>query len=405
MKRVIYALLTLALAGCGVFSPSTPQPLPTVMLGEGSTVNAPEAATPPAGASSGGGDVVASGVVAVGQEAVLAFAGAARVHSVNVKPGDRVTRGQVLAQLTGTERLVAALEAAKFELLAAQQARDALLESAPQAYAQAYLRLANARDALDQAEKRRGWKEYRVGSENQIELARADLILAEDNLKRVQEVYGSAASSENDDLNKAAAITAISAARTVYDKAVANLNYLLSMPNSIEVDKAEAGLQAARAEVDAAQRELEKWQDGPDPAQLSLAEARIDNAQAQAAAAQAALADLALVAPFDGTLIDLNVHPGEWALPGQPVMRIADLDHLRVETTDLSERYIARISIGQQALVYIKALNLEVTGKVSQVASLADTLGGDVVYRTTIELDSQPPGLRPGMSVEVQFKP
>jgi hypothetical protein len=34
---------------------------------------------------------------------------------------------------------------------------------------------------------------------------------------------------------------------------------------------------------------------------------------------------------------------------------------------------------------------------------VADTLGGDVVYKTTIEIDSPPDGLRAGMSVDVQY--
>jgi hypothetical protein len=37
------------------------------------------------------------------------------------------------------------------------------------------------------------------------------------------------------------------------------------------------------------------------------------------------------------------------------------------------------------------------------IAPLADTLGGDVVYKITIDLDAPPAGLRAGMSVEVQF--
>ena len=412
MKRkiAVIALMALALTGCGVLQQQTPQALPTVMLGgDTSPASTPASAVsnvqaPQSGGSSRGSAVVASGEVAPGQESALAFAMAARVQSIEVKTGDQVEAGQVLARLVGSERMEAALEAANLELLTAQKALTDLTESADQARAQAQLRLANAKDALEQAEKRRGWKEYRVGSENQIDLARADLILAEDNLKRIEEAYGSAASSENEDLNKAAAITAIAAARKVYDKALANLNYLLSMPDSLEVDKAEAELQVAQVEVDAARRELEKWKDGPDPAQVSLLQARIQNAVAQVAAARAALADLALIAPFNGTLIEVNIHSGEWAMPGQPVMRIADLARLRVETTDLSERDVPAIRNGQSVSIFVEALGKELTGKVSEIAFLADTLGGDVVYRTTIDLDRTPTGLRPGMSVEVTFK-
>ncbi len=63
-----------------------------------------------------------------------------------------------------------------------------------------------------------------------------------------------------------------------------------------------------------------------------------------------------------------------------------------------------RVAVGQPVSVYVKALDERVAGRVSVIAPLADTLGGDVVYKTTIDLDSLPPGLRPGMSVEVQFE-
>ena len=51
----------------------------------------------------------------------------------------------------------------------------------------------------------------------------------------------------------------------------------------------------------------------------------------------------------------------------------------------------------------IKALNQTVNGRVSEISPLADTLGGDVVYTTMVDLDPLPAGLRAGMSVEVRF--
>jgi len=102
-------------------------------------------------------------------------------------------------------------------------------------------------------------------------------------------------------------------------------------------------------------------------------------------------------------LLSRAIEPGETALPGTPVLVLGDLDHLRIETTDLSERDVPKIETGQPVTVVIKALNQSVTGRVSQISPLASTLGGDVVYKTTIDLDARPSGLRAGMSVEVQF--
>jgi hypothetical protein len=52
----------------------------------------------------------------------------------------------------------------------------------------------------------------------------------------------------------------------------------------------------------------------------------------------------------------------------------------------------------------VEALSVEIGGQVLDIAPQANTVGGDVVYAVTIELDEQPPGLRWGMSVEVEIK-
>ncbi|HAX71396.1 MAG TPA: hypothetical protein DCY14_17410 [Anaerolineae bacterium] len=120
--------------------------------------------------------------------------------------------------------------------------------------------------------------------------------------------------------------------------------------------------------------------------------------------AAAELAQSVLLAPFDGTIVDLAVIPGELVQINQPVLVLADLKRLHITTTDLSERDIARVKVGQRADVYIEALDLTVTGKVIRISPIAETVGGDVVFPVTIELDKQPEGLLWGMSAEVQIQ-
>lgn len=83
---------------------------------------------------------------------------------------------------------------------------------------------------------------------------------------------------------------------------------------------------------------------------------------------------------------------------------MGDLTHFQIETTDFSEKDIPSASIGQAATVYIEALNQEFTGKVTDIARVSETVGGDVVFKVTIELDDQPDGLRWGMSAEVKIE-
>jgi HlyD family secretion protein len=395
------ALLT---AGCGAVAMPTAAnltPMPTVVLGGSPTSSDSDM---PADTSARSGDITASGVVVPADQVVVAAAISGNLTSLDVEVGDTVKAGQVLASFAGIERLTAAVEAANLELLAAEQALANLIENSHQARAQAQLRLAKAQDAFDQAEKRRGWKEYRVGNDNQIAVARADLIVAQDRVKTAEDTFGSFADNPEDNLNKAAALSALSAARTARDKAQANLNYLLSLPDPIEVAKADAELEVARTELEAAQREFDRLQNGPDPEARALAEARVKNARAQLAASQVALDDIILKAPIEGTVSRVNLHNGEWVLPGQAILTISDLEHLRVETTDLSERSVPGVAVDQRVIISVEALNQEITGRVVEIAPLADTIGGDVVYKTTIELDSIPDSLRAGMSVNVYFK-
>lgn len=59
--------------------------------------------------------------------------------------------------------------------------------------------------------------------------------------------------------------------------------------------------------------------------------------------------------------------------------------------------------MGQTVSVYVEALPAEIGGRVAGIAAQSTTVGGDVVYAVTVDLDELPPGLRWGMSAEVQF--
>ncbi|MBL8050340.1 MAG: efflux RND transporter periplasmic adaptor subunit [Anaerolineales bacterium] len=120
--------------------------------------------------------------------------------------------------------------------------------------------------------------------------------------------------------------------------------------------------------------------------------------------AKAILNQNTLLAPFNGSVVSIHVAVGELVQTNQVVLTLATLDNLQIITTDLSERAITRVKLGQTVNVYIEALDKTVTGKVIRISPIADSSGGDVVFPVTIQLDEQIEGLLWGMTAEVEIE-
>ncbi len=394
-KLVLILALAFTLAGCGAFGGQAPTPLPTIVLGG--------EAPPPTPRPGSQGSVIASGVVAPAQQAQLAFALGGRVESIQIALGEQVTAGQVLARLAGIEELQAAVSAAELQVLNAQQALQSLSDDLFAEQTDALQSLNAAREAVRNAQQKLDG--FGVSSKPiDIEVARSNVALAKRTLDQAKKDFRPYENKPESNLRRAALLSKLSDAQKRYDNAVTQLNRLTgTIVPEFNLQQAETELQIAQAQLQLAEEHYALLSDGPDPEAVALAQARLKSAQDQASAARARLENLELKAPFDGMVSKINIHSGEWAVPGQTIVEITDLEHLQVKTTDLSERDIPGIEIGQAVTVFIKALEATVNGRVSLIAPLADSLGGDVVYETTIELEEAVPGLRAGMTADVQF--
>jgi len=166
-----------------------------------------------------------------------------------------------------------------------------------------------------------------------------------------------------------------------------------------KVREAEANVLAADAQI----RYLNRL--ATDALHFESAQADLARAQALLDSAKATLlTQSTLTAPFGGTIVSVDIAPAETVVPGQVVILLGDFSKYRIETTDLSELDVTRVQIGQSANVFIEALNEEFTGEVIDIDRVSSTLGGDVVFKVTIELDKQPQGLLWGMSADVQIQ-
>ncbi|MBL7164114.1 MAG: efflux RND transporter periplasmic adaptor subunit [Anaerolineales bacterium] len=387
------------------------------------------------------------------QFASLSVNTAGVVADVPVSEGDFVTQGQLLIQIKGGEQAQAAVTAAQFELTNAQVALDDLYENTNLLAADALKTAEDTEDALEDlldtelqealalqaiadAEKAIENTErtynYTINTADQadIDAQKAQVILAEDALEDAIDDFKDYEDRNEDNLERANFLARKSAAQQVYDDAVRRLNALQGTGSEADIAVATANLATAKAHLSEAERNWERvqegpapgdvallkaqienayrdyeiYKDGPDPDNVAVLEARITNAEAQLTAAEAALADLQLLAPFDGIVSELNINPDEWVSPGIPVLIMADLSHLQVETTDLGEIDVAQIHVGDVAVVTLDALpHLELEGTVISIAPKASE-GSGVNYSVTLELNEVHPELRWGMTAYIDIE-
>ena len=88
---------------------------------------------------------------------------------------------------------------------------------------------------------------------------------------------------------------------------------------------------------------------------VAVARAELDAARAQLAQTQVRLMRMTVLAPRAGTILQVNVRPGEYAsaTPKNPAMMLGDLDHLQVRA-DVDEQNAPRLQPGQTATAYVK---------------------------------------------------
>jgi HlyD family secretion protein len=364
----------------------------------------PEATPLPAVKNSG--PVVAEGKLVPAQKVEVSFRTSGVVEEVMVVEGETVSKGAVIARLSGNEKTLAEQAAAELDLLTAQQELQDLQENAALSLAEAKMKLAEAEKESDKAKRQRLSREYRIGSDNQLDIANADVIVAREQVHQAEDAYTSVSGLSETDMLRAGALSALGAARQRLDRAVANYNYLLSMPNTLEVNLADARLELAQANVDTAKALVSKYSAGPDPDAVAQLEARVHSIETRLAAAKAEETGLTMTAPISGVVVNLPFQAGEMVSPGSPTVLLADLSRFEVELVNLTEIQIGRVQPGQSAIIRFDAFpELEMQGTVERVAPLGENRQGDIVYTTTVALAEQNPDLRWNMTVTAELVP
>jgi HlyD family secretion protein len=296
----------------------------------------------------------ATGTVRAKQTAVLVWQTGGTVDTVNVKVGDNVPAGFVMAFLSKSS-LPQSIILAEADLVSAQKTLDDLLNS-DTARAQAAIALRDAQAAYDRARKSR------------------------ENLNGLIDIQEIVTKTKNTPFGKIQ---------------IKEVKTYKGYADATTIAKADEQLALARAKLDDAQRTYDRLISG-NVVEIAAAQARID-------AAKATLNLARVTAPFGGIVTEAYSLPGDLVNAGTAAFRIDDLSSLLVDV-NVSEVDINSVEVGQPVkLTFDAILGREYNGVVVEVAKTGTVTAGVVSFKVTVELTDADALVKPGMTAAVNI--
>lgn len=274
---------------------------------------------------------------------------AGTIQTINVKAGDTVKQGDLIAEISRND-LQAQKERDALNVAIAQNKLDELLSGArSQEIRQAQASVNIQQAAYDKAHK---------------DLERAEALLAEGSIAQAEfEGY------QNNDT-------------------------------------------VAFNQLEAAQAKLSLLQAGSKDEQIKAAENQVKMMEAVLKATEAVLADLKIISPIGGTIQSKNYEAGEYVAAGASLATVANLDtvwiNVYVPTDDLPY-----VKLEEAADISISGLDKSFTGRISEIASRGEFTPktiqtkkerANIVYKVKIEVENSEGILKPGMPADVTIK-
>jgi HlyD family secretion protein len=342
--------------------------------------------------------LVEAGTIAAGAQVTLQFQNSGQIKTINVKAGDKVKAGQVLASLDSSS--LEAAEASAQASLATAQANLATAKATPlpSQISSAEAALVSAQAGLRAAQAKNATLGDQVTIEqNNVDNAAQALSDAQNAYSNLLEFMPSGARGRKAPYVPPAGQewsqqkATLDNARIAYAAAVANYNLAVANVNNSDI-------QQAAAQVASAQATLDDLKSTPAPEDVQIAELSVEQAQNSLDQAKANLAKSQIIAPFDGVVADLNIQVGQQSSASTQPIILVNLSHLVAQVT-AAETDMPSIKVGQPVQVALDALPSQTfSATVAQVALVGTTTSGVVNYPVTVVLDQTDPQIRPGMS-------
>ena len=230
------------------------------------------------------------------------------------------------------------------------------------AKSQAQVNLLEAKNALEEAEKYRVSLDYPRATDEYLAKLKRQIKMAEENVALMADLY----KHTEDPALKAQALASLADAQAQKDELVSKYNWYVGKPTQADKDASDT--------------------------KLTLLQAKYD-------AALAALENLAIVAPFDGMILDVYANTGQVFNPEQDLFQITDPKALEVEANITEEDY-PLLAPGMEVELYFDArADVTVKGRVERIVPKRIE-GSSPLYNIYISLREVPDGLADGMTAD-----
>jgi HlyD family secretion protein len=270
------------------------------------------------------------------------------IKLLDIKSGDRVKKGQLVAELNRND-------------LVAQRERDKLGVLKAEAYLSDLISGARNEEIKE--------------AEANLNIARANFEKAVDDFARMERLFEAGAISQ------------------------------------VEYEKAQTAVEVSQNQVQAAEARFSLLQRGNRQEVIKAAEVEVERSKAILEATEAMLEDLKIFSPIDGVVLSKNYELGEYVTPGASIATVVNMDDLWIRvyipTDDLPQ-----VTLGQKVSFTVSGFSESFTGVVEEIATKGEFTPKtiqtkkertNVVFAVKIRINSEGGILKPGMPADVVF--
>lgn len=171
-----------------------------------------------------------------------------------------------------------------------------------------------------------------------------------------------------------------------------------------DINKEKTKVAGKRGALEEAEKSLAKLLASPSKEDIDLKQAEVNKAQSQVKLLQNQIQGAFLKSPVKGEVVKVEKEEGEMVASAEPLLVVLPSHPYQVES-DIYEEEIVKVKVGDPVDIEIVAFpGKTLKGKVVEIDPVEKIVEEVVYYPVTIDFDSPPDYLKPGLTADIVIK-